>query len=247
MAIQPVKRTRAYEEIVQQLAEMVRQGELKPGDRLPSERDLATAFGVGRPTLRQALTVLAQAGVVEIVPGSGIYLRKPVTEAPGGASHAMAMVLITESKDLLNMLELRIAIESEAAFLAAMRRTPEAVERLMAAYNALERAFTVRHEAIEEDYQFHCAVAAATDNPVFVKVMASLADLFLQMFRKTTESLYHEPDRILANLQEHRAILEAIVDQRAEDAREAMVRHLRRVFTRLERARSLGASTPADL
>lgn len=247
MAIQPVKRTRAYEEIVHQLAEMARQGELKPGDRLPAERELASAFGVGRPTLRQALTVLAEAGVVEIVAGSGIYLRRPVSEVTNGAAYAMAMVLMTEAKDLLDMLELRIAIESEAAYLAAERRSPEAVAKLRIAYEALEEALTVRQEAIQEDYQFHCAVAAATDNPIFVKVMVSLADLFLQMFRKTTASLYHEENRIRANLQEHQLIMEAITAGRADDAREAMERHLRHVFLRLQRARALGTQAQADL
>ncbi|MFZ5828108.1 MAG: FadR/GntR family transcriptional regulator [Bacillota bacterium] len=247
MSITPVKRTRAYEEIVGQLAEMVRRGEVKPGDRLPPERELAKAFGVGRPTLRQALTVLAQAGVVEILPGSGVYLRRSVTGIPDNAGHAMRMILLTENRDLLDMLELRIAIESEAAYLAALRRESEQAEKLHAAYASLERAFTTRQEAIQEDYQFHCTVAAATGNPVFVKVMTSLADLFLQSFQKTTRTVYHEPDRVLANLQEHRAILEAIIDQRPDDARAAMVHHLRRVAERLHRARTLGIEPASDL
>lgn len=247
MSIQPVKRTRAYEQIVSQLAAMVQRGEVQPGDRLPSERELAKAFNVGRPTLRQALTVLAEAGVVEILAGSGVYLRRPVTEVPGGSSHAMRMMLITENQDLLDMLELRIAIEGDAAYLAALRREPEQVAKLTAAYAALERAFTTRREAIQEDYQFHCAVAGATGNPVFVKVMSSLADLFLQGFQQTTRTFYHESDRILANLQEHRAILEAIIDHRADDARAAMVHHLRRVADRLHRARAQGIVPAPDL
>lgn len=247
MTITPVKRTRAYEEIVGQLADMVRRGEVMPGDRLPPERELAKAFGVGRPTLRQALTVLAQAGVVEILPGSGVYLRRSVTDAPGNAGHAMRMVLLTENRDLVDMLELRIAIESEAAYLAALRRESEQMEKLHAAYTALERAFTTRREAIEEDYQFHCAIAGATGNPIFVKVMTSLADLFLQGFQKTTRTFYHDPDRVLANLQQHRTILEAIIDQRADDARAAMVHHLRQVAERLHRARTQGTQPASDL
>ena len=236
MSITPVKRTRVYEDIVQQLADMVQRGELKPGDRLPSERDLATAFGVGRPTLRQALTVLTQAGVLEVMAGSGIYLRKPIGEAPGNAGHAMKMILMTEKMDLVHILELRIGIEGEAAYLAALRRTPEHLEKLRAAYEALDHAMETRGLAMSEDYHFHATVAEATGNPIFVKVMVSLADLFMQQFQQTTLSLFHEPDRVAANRREHHEILAAIAEQRADDARAATVRHLNRVLVRLSRA-----------
>lgn len=236
MSITPVKRTRAYEDIVRQLAEMVRRGELKPGDRLPSERDLAIAFGVGRPTLRQALTVLTQAGVLEVLPGSGVYLRKPIGEAPGNAGNAMAMVLMTEQMDLLHILELRIGIEGEAAYLAALRRTDAHLEKLQTAFAALDEAWQTRGVAISEDYQFHATVAEATGNPIFVKVMVSLADLFMQQFHQTTRTLFHEHDRMATNRREHAEILTAIAEQRADEARAATVRHLRRVLDWLRRA-----------
>lgn len=239
VSIQPVKRVRAYEDIVRQLADMIRRGEIKPGDRLPPERELAQAFGVGRPTLRQALTVLTEAGVVEVLPGSGVYLRKPIGESSGSAGNAMAMVLMTENKTLYDILELRVAIESEAAYLAALRREPEHVEKLKAAYQALEHAFHTNRTPSQEDYQFHFTIAEATGNPVFLKVMASLADLFIQQFRDTARSLYHEPDRVLANCREHQDILMAILDQRADDARAAMMKHLRRVAERLQRAEQM--------
>ncbi len=222
-----------------QLGELVRRGEIKPGDRLPPERDLAQAFGVGRPTLRQALTVLAQAGVVEILAGSGVYLRKTFNEVPGSAGHAMAMVLIAENKSLYNILELRVGIEGEAAYLAAQRRTDADVSRLHAAFRALDEAYYTTGMAVSEDYQFHNAIAEATGNPVFSRVMTSLADLFMQQFQETTRSLYHEPDRVLANRREHEEILHAILEQRPEEARLAMIRHLRRVADRLRRAEGL--------
>jgi GntR family transcriptional regulator, transcriptional repressor for pyruvate dehydrogenase complex len=215
---------------------MVRQGELQPGDRLPSERDLAVAFGVGRPTLRQALTVLAQAGVVTVMPGSGVYLRKPLQEAPGEAGQAMALLLMTEQQNLHDIIELRTAIEGEAAYLAALRRTPEQAEHLKAAFAALLEAYGMRGVAAEEDYQFHFRIAEATGNPVLLKVMASLADLNRRQLVATTLSLYHETDRISALRREHELILWAIVEQRADDAREAMVNHLRHVSERLQRA-----------
>lgn len=236
MSITPVKRTRAYEEIVRQLADMIRRGELKPGDRLPSERDLATAFGVGRPTLRQALTVLTEAGVLEAHPGSGVYLRKAATQAAGAPGNAMSMVLMTEKMDLVHILELRIGIEGEAAYLAALRRTPEQLEKLQAAYEAHAHALETRGLAMTEDYRFHAAVGEATGNPVFVKVMLSLADLFAQQLQQTTLSLFHEPDRIEAVRREHEEILAAVAEQRADDARALAVGHLRRVLERLKRA-----------
>lgn len=236
MSIQPVKRTRAYEDIVRQLADMVREGELKPGDRLPAERELAAAFGVGRPTLRQALTVLAQAGVVEVIPGSGVYLRKPVQESPGDLGQAMGLLLMTEQQNLHDILELRAAIEGEAAYLAALRRTPEQAAKLQTAFDNLCEAYDTRGVAAEEDFQFHFVVAEATGNPVLLKVMASLADLNRRQLVATTLSLYHEPDRISALRREHEAILAPILAQRPDDARAAMVNHLRHVSERLTRA-----------
>lgn len=238
MGIKPVKRTRAYEDIVRQLADMVRKGELKPGDRLPAERELAEAFGVGRPTLRQALTVLAQAGVVEVLPGSGVYLRQQVSEAPGETGQAMALLLMTEQQNLHDILELRAAIEGEAAYLAALRRTPEQAERVQAAYRSLCAAYGNRGVAAEEDYQFHYVVAEATGNPVLLKVMASLTDLSRRQLVATTLSLYHETDRLQALRREHEEIMRAIVEQRPEDARAAMVRHLQHVSERLTRAQA---------
>jgi len=234
--VEPVKRTRAYEQILQQLSQLIREGELKPGDQLPPERELAKAFGVGRPTLRQALTVLSAVGVLEIQPGSGIYLRKPMSEVPGTAGQAMAMLLMTEKQNLRHILELRIAVEGSAAYLAAQRCTAEHITELQGAYDALHDAFKNRGVAIQEDFRFHAKVAEATGNPVFLKVMVSLADLFLQQFESTTRHLYYEPDRVASNLREHQAILDAIVQRRPEAAREAMVRHLERVGERLDLA-----------
>lgn len=237
MSIQPVKRVRAYEDIVHQLVELVRKGELKPGDRLPPERELATAFGVGRPTLRQALTVMIQAGVFEVRPGSGVFLCKPLSETHGQVgNNPLAMLLMTEHKDLRHILELRVGVEGEAAYLAALRREPEHVVRLTQAFANLEEAYATRGVAIDEDYQFHYAIAEATGNPVFIKVMASLADLFLQGFQQTTQVFYADPGRAEINIQEHRQIFAAVLDQRPEEARAAMMRHLKRVFGRLDEA-----------
>lgn len=235
--IQRVKRSRAYEDIVSQLSDLIERGELKPGDRLPAERELAQAFGVGRPTLRQALTVLAEAGVVEILPGSGVYLRNSINgAAPGQAGHAMGMVLLTEKQNPHDIIELRIGIEGEAAYLAAQRRTPEQVEKLKVLFQNLENAYLNTGYASEEDFQFHATIAEATGNPVFVKVMTSLADLFMQHLRETTHELYYEPDRVHVMRREHESILSAIIEQRAGDAREAMIKHLERVAERLRRA-----------
>lgn len=245
MAIQPVKRTRAYEDIVRQLTEMVRRGELKAGDRLPAERELAASFGVGRPTLRQAITVLTQAGILEVRPGSGVYLAGPLQQAAGHtANNPMAMVLITENKSLRDILELRMGIEGEAAYLAALRRTPEHVAKLQQAIRDLDDAFEQRGVAIQEDYQFHYAVAEATGNPVFVKVMASLVDLFLQSFRETTRYFYYDPNRAVLNRQEHSRIMNAIMEQRPDDARAAMIDHLRQIFVRLDQAEQLVLDEP---
>jgi len=236
-SIEPIKRTRAYEQIVRQLAHLIEHGDFQPGDRLPSEREMAREFGVGRPTLRQALSVLSSLGILEILPGSGIYLRKQFGLSRG--TNALAMLLMTEKQNLNHILELRIAVEGNAAYLAAQRRTPAQVIELEEAYQNLSQALETRGEAITEDFRFHSKIAEATGNPVFLKVMVSLADLFLEQFQQTTRHLYHEPDRVEANQREHRAIVDAIIAQRPDAARQAVISHLARVGERMERAEQI--------
>lgn len=239
--IEPVHRARAHEQILSQLSELIENGELQPGDRLPSEREMARSFGVGRPTLRQALSVLSSLGVLEIRPGSGIYLRTSFRDGPGTTGQVLALMLMAEKHDLMHIQELRMAVEGSAAYLGAQRRTPAQLRELEEVFDSLCDAFTHRGVAFKEDFQFHAKIAEATANPVLLKVMVALADIFLQQFEQVTRPLYPKADRVETGLCEHRAILEAVRTQRADDAREAAIRHLTRVGECLKQAEQLQA------
>ncbi|BDG60205.1 FadR/GntR family transcriptional regulator [Caldinitratiruptor microaerophilus] len=241
MAFSPIRRVRTYEEVVERLLEAVRSGELRPGDRLPSERDLAGTFGVSRPVLRQALTVLERAGVVEIRPGSGAFVR-PGTPAAKG--RALELMLLPDGYTLYDLLEARRALEAEAARLAAERRTPEDLDRIRAAHAAFRERLALDGHTVAEDFAFHYAIARAAGNAVFTHLMGSLASLFVEGLSRSTEVLLDAPGRAEKIAEEHGRILAAIEAGDGQAASRALIAHLDEVEARLRWAEAQRRPSP---
>jgi GntR family transcriptional regulator, transcriptional repressor for pyruvate dehydrogenase complex len=143
---------------------------LKPGDRLPPERELCERLKVSRPTLREALKRWAALGIVDMRVGSGTYLRVPV--APG-AVHFSVTVQI-EHLHLQRTLELRRALEAEAAELAALRASDESIAEIRRRLEHMEYVHLRYGDAPEEDWEFHLAVYRAAGNPLFAQIVGQL-------------------------------------------------------------------------
>jgi GntR family transcriptional repressor for pyruvate dehydrogenase complex len=167
----PVRARRTFEAVVSQIAEAIRTGQLRYGDRLPSERDLAQRMEVSRPTLREAIKVLAQAGVVEVRPGSsgGTFVRSEVIPA--------SLVEATQSRlaEIPAVLEARRALEPAVARLAAKNGSA-------AEFDEMERIVALQRQSLNDwaritqlDNRFHGQLARATQNPVLVALMTTLA------------------------------------------------------------------------
>jgi GntR family transcriptional repressor for pyruvate dehydrogenase complex len=222
-----VKRSRVYESIVQQLTQLIRKGKLRPGDRLPPERELAETLGVSRSTLRSALRVLEGLRMIDSRQGDGTYVSEADLEqlvAP------LAAVLYTHSFMVEDILELRQIIEPPIAEWAAMRARPEDIEELESILAVQAKKAAEGLHTAEEDSRFHYAIAEATGNQMVVH----LIDLVMSLLAEVRASSLQAPDRQEASLAGHRSILEAIKDHDQAAALQAMKEHIRRVAQTIE-------------
>jgi GntR family transcriptional regulator, transcriptional repressor for pyruvate dehydrogenase complex len=156
--------------ILDAIAGFILERGLKPGDRLPPERELCERLKVSRPTLREALKRWAALGILDMRVGSGTYLRVPV--APGAVHFALTVQL--EHVHLQRTLELRRALEAEAAELAALRASDEAIAEIRRRLEHMERMHLRYGDAPEEDWEFHLSVYRAAGNPLFAQIVGQL-------------------------------------------------------------------------
>lgn len=207
--------------IVEQVADLIRRGEVGPGQRLPSERYLAQRFGVGRPTIREALRGLERSRIIEIRGRSGAYV-KPFHPDQLSLADLSLIARHVDDTDLLHAVEVRRINEPTIAELAARRRD---ARHLTAMAENLERMrLAVAHGAdtVELDAEFHDLVATAAGNPVLVRMMRSISTLLIRSREKTS----HTPAGPGKALAFHLGIYRAIEMGDAGVARHAMGVHL---------------------
>jgi GntR family transcriptional repressor for pyruvate dehydrogenase complex len=217
-AFHPVRDNRSHsDKIIEQIVDALLRGDLKPGQRLPTERDLALQFSVSRTVVRDAIKILAGRGVVDVRHGSGIYI------AADEATVLERLDQVNLQDALLNdLFAVRKVLETKAASLAALRRTERQVERFRdiiaeARQNAANVVAVSRLDA-----EFHLAVARASRNLVLIKLMLTVLDLLA----RTREQTLSIEGRIEQSLAEHDIIVNAIATQDADQAAIAMLAHL---------------------
>ena len=226
MNLKPVKTKKVYEEIIEQVKNLIIEGVLKPGDRLIPEREMADKLRVGRSAVREAYRALEAMGLIEIRQGEGTFIKDVNTDH---LAQALALVLATEKDAMLELLELRKIIEVGASGLAAQRRTGEELEKMDRALAQMEKDIEAGELGQQADWQFHYAVAEATHNSLIVRLMDSLKEIMSVLLEKAREELYQTPGTPQRLLREHRAIYEAIKSGQDKTAQKAMYEHLDRV------------------
>jgi GntR family transcriptional repressor for pyruvate dehydrogenase complex len=212
----PVKTTRLYEVVVQQIETMIDKGEFQPGDQLPSERELADRLGVSRAVLTQAFRVLESNGLIEVRAGSGRYIRQGMTlENDTGVVYSLERAAI---KDLL---EVREVLECRIAELACERANDKDLHEIEATIN--------RFGDYETDINFHLAIAQAMHNIVFVNMLRSNMSL-LYKTREHTLMKDRKKEEIVG---EHRGIFQAIAERNKSDAVKKVMEHIHGIQLRL--------------
>ncbi|MFZ5753798.1 MAG: FadR/GntR family transcriptional regulator [Bacillota bacterium] len=223
-----IKRTKLYEEVMLQIEEMIRANGMKEGDRLQSEKELATLFGVSRMAIREALSALQSVGLLEVRHGSGIYIR----DINENLTNPITLKLLTGKENLLNILELRMGLETEAAYLSAIRSGKEDIAKMEDVLEKMSFEVESGGTAANEDFQFHHVLVQSTRNPLFIKVFETIANVFHEGLRSSHQIFRASYGPRLVVLEEHRLIYEHIKNREAEAAREAMRKHLDNVKMR---------------
>ena len=218
-----VKKVRVYEEIVEQLKRYFEQGNLKPGERLPSERDLAEMFNCSRVSVRQALTILEAQGLVVRKVGGGTY---KADEDDFELSQLVSLLMPEREEDAIDdPLEVRRLMEPQIARLAAVRATEEDIA-LMEDCLRLQKEKVERGQLIiHEDSQFHYAIARATKNGIIIRLGEAIND----MIWETRQQSIMAEQGARRSLAGHYLIFEAIKNKDGEGASKAMEEHLREV------------------
>ncbi len=210
--MRPVRPKSLDSAVLDSLAAYVDQHAIIPGSRLPSERVLCEALGVGRSTVREALKRWEALGVIEMRQGSGAYLR--VSVGPNLLHVPLVLARPSKVKNLLQILQVRRALEGEAAALCAAYASAEDVAAIGAALLRLE-ATHARGNGSDEDWQFHQSVYRASGNPFFPQIIQSMHDLLHQLWENALEL----PDFAAASHPFHRTMYEAITRREPETAR----------------------------
>lgn len=222
--IRPIKQEKAYAVVVDQLRGLILSGRLKPGDKLPTEKDLAEQMQISRPTVREALRVLEAIGLLQTTKGLGSFVAKQVSPS---AVEGLLSELFTLG-DPFDLVETRMIIEPGIAALAAVRATEadiELLEELVSASEATED--TPETRSIWPDRQFHIALARIARNPILTDLMQVITK---RMSQRIWESVQPQVLQGLAASRRltyyHRQILEGIQARDPETARKAMTEHM---------------------
>jgi GntR family transcriptional regulator, transcriptional repressor for pyruvate dehydrogenase complex len=211
-------------DVVDTLAGRIRDGSLGQGEKLPTEAAIMEEFGVSRTVVREAISRLQAAGLVDTRHGVGTF----VVGMGDTASFRISPDQLGTLQDVIAVLELRIAVETESAALAAARRSEQNLASLRGALNAFTAAVEEGRDAVGPDFQFHLEIARATQNQHFVDLMATLGGMMIPRARlEPPGPLTPERQAYLRRVNtEHESIVEAISRQDPEAARAAMRTHL---------------------
>lgn len=223
------------QEVVDHLSQQIQGGQLKPGDKLPTESAVMSALAVSRTVVREAISRLQASGHVETRHGIGTFVLTP----PSASTFRIAEQDMATVDDVIAVLELRISLETEAAGLAAQRATPEQLTNMASALHGFATAIHSQSDAVPSDFQFHMEIAKATGNRHFAELMNYLGTHIIPRTRiRTAEQAPEGRQRYLERVHgEHENIYNAIRNHDADAARAAMRMHLSNSRDRLRKAR----------
>jgi GntR family transcriptional regulator, transcriptional repressor for pyruvate dehydrogenase complex len=217
--IRPIRKVSIAEEIAKQIMDLISSGSLKPGQRLPSERELCEHFGASRASLREALRGLCIVGVLNarvgdgtsVAVNGGVFMRK-----------VMELRMVTEKHDIDNLLEVRLALEVMSAARAAKNATEKDLSELRELVAKMKACGTNETQFARLDAEFHVVIAKVSGNTLTLDLVSMIRN---QLIRALTKAL-RSPNAIWHSNKEHATLLSAIESHDADAARAAMLAHL---------------------
>ncbi len=225
MQLQPIKPVRVSDFIIEQIKTQIISGALKPGDKLPAERELVNLLKVSRPSVREALLKLEAQGLIESKQGGGTFILDALAPT---IINPLANLVKDNPEALSDVMECRHGLEELAASYAAARATNTDLKNLLSRFQALEAAHIKRDLSLEakEDDSFHMAIAGASHNMALIHLTQSLFDLLGDTVLNNWEKIYAREESYQGIHEQHGKMLQAILSRDSELARGAAHEHL---------------------
>jgi len=225
-----------YEDVALQIEALIAEGNLKAGDQLPPERELAEIFGVSRTCIREAVKSLAARNLIIVEHGKGVFVLQ-TNSNDIEVSQLMAKLFAVNDDNMKDLYEIRKLIEPKAAAWAASRCTDEEAEEILSHF-AKEQEYAHAINVIkmwEYDTKFHMAIVEATHNKVLTRIMRGMLDLLAESRRST----FRVKGRPLKSMKEHMLIAEAIRTKDPQAAERLMLEHLHNVEEEIQAFRDM--------
>ena len=219
MEFKEITHVRLYESVIEQIMNLIKNEEIKPGDQLPPERELAEKLSISRGSLREAFRVLESRGLIKRKPGGGRFIREI---RKNGHNNTENIILSLKKSSILELLEAREIFEVKIAEIAAQRAIPEDIELIKKSLSNAKKEEKLDDKEMKWDTEFHIAVARATHNFVFINILK----LHLDLLKETRGKTWQISGRKKEQKQEHQNIFEAIKEHNSKKASEAMLKHL---------------------
>ncbi|MDR2443977.1 MAG: FadR family transcriptional regulator [Deltaproteobacteria bacterium] len=223
-----IKKETVSSSIINQITDLIKQQELKLGDRLPSERALAELMGVSRPPVREALHTLIGLGLIEVRSGEGTFLSKN----PEIVTKHLQLKHLVSSYDIRDLVEARRILETQVVGLAVTRMTPDIQDRLLDTIEKCKSSMGDPDYFLETDFEFHLLISQASHNRVLEEMMWTTRDMLLDV----NKVIIRRPGQLDLAIAHHQAIVDAILEGNVGKAQEWMSVHLDSVLSSLEYA-----------
>ena len=239
-ALEPIPRIDLTEEVVRRFKALLADGVLKPGGRLPAERDLAVLFGISRPSLRHGLKALELMGAIESRRRHGTFVSQSaanVLEAP------LQFVVLLNSTSFDELYEVRRTVEVELAGLAAQRATPAELDKISTCLDQQKASIDSGREFLNKDLEFHNLIATGAHNGLFAIFLGGLRRIMSDKMRILLESPRAAvPQSVHSTLDQHDEIVRTLRARDVAGARKAMLHHLEKVYAQWARLQESGVA-----
>lgn len=224
-----IKHTKISEEIANQIKHLIVDGKLKPGDRLPPEREMIKQLGVSRPSLREALNSLVTMGFLEVRQAKRTFVKSVTSKL---IDDPLALLIKADEQKIFDLIEVRKAIETWAAYHAAQKASEGDIQQLAIIIGEMEKAFEEGRSWEKEDADFHLAIAKATHNTIHMHIMSGIYDLL----RESMSKIFTDREKVKKLMTHHQQIFNAIKNRSPEKARQKTLDHLNFVESEVKKS-----------
>lgn len=222
-----IKTRKLYEEVVEQIIELIRQKHLQPGDKLPPEREFAQELGVSRTALREAIKALEDRELIEVKHGSGMFVRSPSIET---IERSFSLILLTDQIRYIELMDVRELLEVEIAGRLAESAAIEDLDKMQEKIDLMWQYLDAPDEFVKLDVEFHVAFYQAMHNDLLLTMMQPITEMLLEAVGLT----FSIPGSAERSLRQHQKLVERIRAGDVDGAREVMRQIISRGRDRLE-------------